>query len=78
MTAEKVKARKELVEKRNREFNELPADLRDSINTNAKRLRTSFGDSADWVVWGEKMVPWEELPEENRQNWRAVVQEAGI
>lgn len=50
----------------------LPPEVREAIDDRAILLRTTFADAADWAVWGRPMEEWGDLPEHNRDNWRAV------
>lgn len=54
-------------------FESLTEAERLAVDTDAQHLRNAFGESANWTVWGEPMVSWDELPEANRVNWRRVL-----
>lgn len=65
-----------LVKARIEKFEALPEDVRVGLDADAQRFRNVFGENANWKVWGEPMLTWEELPEPNRQNWREVAFES--
>ena len=69
---EKAAARAALILQREQAHAALPEETRTNIDTTAEMLRTIFGDSADWIVYDNKMPTWEALPEANKQNWRAI------
>jgi hypothetical protein len=53
-------------------YAELTEADREVLDKAADEVREVFGESANWTVWGEQMLPWAELPEENRIHWRRV------
>lgn len=68
----KLVARKTLVEQRATEFMALPEETRALWDSKCMLLREAFGNEAEWRIYGEPMPMWENLPEENKQSWRAV------
>lgn len=64
----------ELVKLRAAEYEAADKNELIELDEHARSIRIIFGQTANWKVYGKVMVEWDDLPEANRQNWRAVAE----
>lgn len=66
------------IQRRIEAFNAISGDRQKAIDKEAVRLRSAFGTSANWTVWGKVMMDWDDLAAETRQHWREAVMSASL